>query len=160
MWSPTGGVVSDVQVSGFITIKWIIHFSNGFCLVLNRYNRTKPGDVIMTIRLRRVAKAQIAIFTLKLWKETACWRYNVSLKTTTAFFYWAYFYFGELCPCLQWYSNPGESVRALSYAPLKARLLVTDCCHFNAQRPPVHPWVCRSHSEVWSGALMANCYLE
>lgn len=57
-------VVSDVQVSGFITIKWIIHFSNGFCLVLNRYNRTKPGDVIMTIRLRRVAKAQIAISTL------------------------------------------------------------------------------------------------
>lgn len=47
--------MSDVQVSGFITIKWIIHFSNGFCLVLNRYNRTKPGNVIMTIRLRHVA---------------------------------------------------------------------------------------------------------
>lgn len=50
-------VVSDVQVSGFITIKWIIHFSNRFCF----------GSVTDTIELKskkKRVKAQITIFTL------------------------------------------------------------------------------------------------
>lgn len=61
----TRRVVSDVQVSGFITIKWIIHFSNGFCLVLNRYNRTKPGNVIMTIRLSKSTNHHLYIKVVK-----------------------------------------------------------------------------------------------